>query len=168
MTRSRSGLIGLGLGLALVAPEHAGAQLSGSDAFAARSSKGCGGIRQALGLIAVARSDGTWDAQNALGSGWSGTHAPRGSSGRELDLQIDGASRHGMLSRRTPSRFGSFEVVELEGCGAPQVAPSVPDAARRERHPKRYMATPPIMRMTGARNQTIRCGSSSATGRACP
>ena len=95
MTESRSTLIGLGLGLALVAPQHAGAQLPGSGALAARSTvrvKGCGGISQALGLIAVARSDGTWDAEDTLGTGWSGTHVPRGSSGRKLDLQFDAPS----------------------------------------------------------------------------
>ena len=92
---SRSTVLCLTLALGLVAARDAGADVSGSGALTARSLlrvKGCGKQAGSFGLLAVVRSDGTWDAQDTQGVGYSGTHTPLGSSGRRVDVQFDASS----------------------------------------------------------------------------
>jgi hypothetical protein len=97
--------------LALVA-SGAGAQVTGSGAFSARSVfrvRGCGISAGSFGLIGVVRSDGTWDAQDTQGTGYSGTHAPVGASGRKLDLQFDASSANAFVEARGVDATGLCE-----------------------------------------------------------
>ena len=92
---SRSTVLCLTLALGLVAARDAGADVSGSGALSGRfifRVRGCGANVGSLGLLAVVRSDGTWDAQDTRGVGFSGTHAPFGAKGRSADLQFDASS----------------------------------------------------------------------------
>lgn len=77
--------------LALGLPGAVRAQVGGSGQLVGKSIlsvQGCGRDRANLATSIAVAGDGTWTAQSPDGT-FSGTHTPRGTSGRKLDLRFD-------------------------------------------------------------------------------
>jgi hypothetical protein len=80
----------------------AGAQSGGTGQLTGRATlgvRGCGADRQPnLSVNVAIDADGTWTAGDGDGNVFSGTWAPRGSSGRAFDLAFDAATEADLVA----------------------------------------------------------------------